>query len=313
MSVYTQVDAQQLEQFLSQYALGNLVHFVGIADGITNTNYFVTTSEGDYVLTLFEHTPAEEIGFYLHLMNHLAEAGIPTPPPIANKQGAFLMTLSGKPAALVAKFNGRTLQHANLEQCKVMGAVLAKTHLAAQSYQGKRHNDRDLDWMHKTLQQVYSQLSTEDQWLLTQALAEQSTMNFDHLPGGVIHADLFCDNTLFDGDQITGIIDWYYAINGSWLYDLAVTINDWAREENGDYNLDKFHCFLEEYQKVRPLTAAEKSAWPLALKRAALRFWLSRLQDKIFPKAGHLTLIKDPEVFKNIFLHHQAQPLDLDD
>jgi homoserine kinase type II len=192
-----------------------------------------------------------------------------------------------------------------------MGETLARFHLAGVDFDGYRANDRDLGWAQRTFAEIKDLLSQEDRALIEQELEYQAQQDWDHLPQGVIHADLFTDNALFDGEELAGIIDLYYACNAPWLYDLAVMVSDWARTDNNDYDLSKVRAMMQAYQAVRPLTVQEQQAWPAAQRMAALRFWLSRLRDKVLPREGELTMIKDPDVFKAVLLHHRATPLPL--
>lgn len=311
MSVYTPITASALSEFLSQYDVGALKQFEGISEGIENTNYFVDTDQGRYVLTIFEQHTFEELPYFLNIMAFMAEHEIPTAHPIADRSGNYLNSIQGKPATLVERLNGRGVAHPTVAQCRVMGETLARFHLAGQGFDGYRPNDRDLTWAQKTFAEIKSHISPEDRQLFQEELAYQAQQDWAHLPQGVIHADLFTDNALFNGDELAGIIDLYYACNAPWLYDLAVMVNDWARKENNRYNLEKGRAIMQAYQHVRPLTELEQAEWPAAQRMAALRFWLSRLKDKVLPREGELTMIKDPDVFKQVLLHHRATPLPL--
>ncbi len=311
MSVYTPITAEQLTKFITQYDIGQLQAFEGISEGIENTNYFVDTEQGRYVLTIFEQHTFDELPYFLNIMAFMAEHAIPTAHPIADRQGKYLNTLQGKPAALVERLNGRGVVQPTVHQCAVMGETLARFHLAGRDFDGYRDNDRDLAWAQRTFAEIEPHLSEEDRTLLQEELAYQAQQDWAHLPQGVIHADLFTDNALFNGDKLAGIIDLYYACNAPWLYDLAVMVNDWARDGDNTYDLDKVRAMMQGYQQVRPLTELEQTEWPASQRMAALRFWLSRLKDKVLPREGELTMIKDPEVFKQVLLHHRQTPLPL--
>lgn len=311
MSVYTLIDSAQLSGFLQDYALGELVKFEGISAGIENTNYFVDTTNGRYVLTIFEHHTADELGYFLNIMAFMAEHAIPTAHPKADREGQYLKTLAGKPAALVERLSGKTLEQPGLVHCKVMAESLAKFHLAGADFGYYRANDRDLNWAKKTVAQIQDLMTPDDQELIKSELAFQQTIDWAHLPQSVIHADLFTDNALFDGENLSGIIDLYYACHGACLYDLAVMVNDWCRQPNHELDMQKLTVALNAYQMVRPLTEAEHQAWFAALRMAALRFWLSRLKDKLIPREGEMTMIKDPDVFKTLLKWHRAQQLSL--
>jgi homoserine kinase type II len=307
MSVYTVVERDELEAFLSNYSLGELLDFEGISAGIENTNYFVTTSAKRLVLTLFENHTADELGYFLDLMAFLAEHEVPSAHPIADNRGRYLRELNGKPAALVMRLSGAGVDHPNVAQCRALGHALAKLHLAGQSFDGHRDNDRGPHWWHTTRDAVAGKLNDAERALLDEELAFQRTHRFDTLPRGVIHADLFRDNALFEGDTLTGLIDFYYACNDVLLYDVAVTVNDWCSNGDGELDEEKVLTMLGAYRAVRPFSEEEAEAWPVMLRAGALRFWLSRLQDMHFPREGELTHIKDPNVFRTILLSRKAQ------
>jgi homoserine kinase type II len=310
MSVFTTVSADELTEWLKAYPLGTLLELKGIASGITNTNYFVTTTNGRYVLTLFEEHTAEELPYFLDLMTHLAERGVPCPHPVRRNDGVQLDELNGKPAALVSCLAGRDIETPNEIHCAEVGRVLAKMHLAGESFSGKSHDTRDGAWRQTTADKVFGLLSADDQSMLSQVMQRQANLNLDALPQGVIHADLFRDNVLFDGEKIGGLIDFYYACRGAFLYDLAIAINDWCVNADGSLDKSRVMAMLKAYHVVRPLTVQEKAVWTDMLPIAALRFWLSRLKDKHFPHAGELTHAKDPQHFQKILkwgIQHQAE------
>lgn len=305
MSVFTSVSIQELQVWLQDYAIGEVVELKGISSGITNTNYFVTTTQGKYVLTLFEHNTLEELPYFIDLMSHLSAHGVPCPQPIVNNAGISLHMLNGKPAVLISCLNGLDISAPEPRHCAEVGTVLAKMHLAGQSFvenviDQPHRNPRDSDWRIRTAEQVMPHLALTDQQLLKDTLAFQATLDVSALPKGIIHADLFRDNVLFDGDKVGGLIDFYYACNDVLAYDLAITVNDWCVQADGALDDARLNAMLEAYQAVRPLTEAEHSAWNSMLRIAALRFWLSRLYDKIYPQDGELTHAKDPDHFKNI-------------
>jgi homoserine kinase type II len=310
MSVFTSVSIQQLQVWLQDYAIGELVELKGISSGITNTNYFVTTvdnkaTQHQYVLTLFEHNAIEELPYFIDLMSHLAAHGIPCPQPIADKSGVSLHTLNGKPAALISCLKGQDIEAPNIAQCGAVGKVLAQMHIVSLSFDiqpshQNTHNPRGVDWRIKTAIQVMPHLLVEDQQLLQEAMTFHAAFDTSQLPTGVIHADLFRDNVLFDGDEIGGLIDFYYACHDALAYDLAIAVNDWCVEADGRLDELRLNAMLSAYQSVRPLNEVERGAWAGLLRIAALRFWLSRLYDQIYPQSGELTHAKDPNHFKNI-------------
>ena len=300
MSVYTRVERHELEEFLRHYRLGELEDFAGITAGIENTNYFVTTTRGQYVLTLFEALGADELPYFLGLMAHLAEHNVPSAHPMPDEEGHYLRTLNGKPAALVVRLAGHSVETPNTTQCAQLGQALGHMHVVGQSFEGYRENRRGPHWWQETASQVMPHLSDAEAQLLRDELAFQRQHRHDTLPTGVIHADLFRDNALFVGNQLTGIIDFYYACNDVLLYDVAVTVNDWCTLEGGELDTARCDALLQAYRKEREFEAAEQEDWPVMLRAAALRFWLSRLQDMHFPREGEITHIKDPVVFQRI-------------
>lgn len=312
MSVYTTVSEQALTEFLSDYSIGELVSLTGISDGIENTNYFVDTSQGKYVLTLFETLSANELPFFLDLMAHLNEHQVPSAHPIADNDKRYLKMLCGKPAALVQRLTGKSNMQPNEQQCAALGQALGHAHVVTKNFMGVRENRRGPHWWQQTGQKLLPHLSDAQKQLLEDELAFQTQHRKDNLPRGVIHADLFRDNALFDGNTLSGIIDFYYACNDVLLYDVAVTANDWCSNEDGSLNQARCTSFLQAYQKERSLSDDEKADWSLMLRAAALRFWLSRLQDKHFPREGEMTHIKDPAVFEDILRDRRSNTAEFD-
>jgi homoserine kinase type II len=300
MSVFTTVTPEQLRVWLRQYDLGDLLELKGIASGITNTNYFVTTSAGRYVLTLFEKNSAEELPYFLDLMAHLARHGILCPQPVANNRGAYIDMLNGKPASLVSCLRGASLDHPEPGHCAEVGAFLARMHLAGLSFPETMENSRGPHWWNTTAHAVMPLLDADERRLLENELAFQAQFRGLELPRGVIHADLFRDNVLFDGDRLGGAIDFYYACNDVLAYDLAITVNDWCVGADGALDLPRLEAMLAAYHAQRPLTERERAAWPALLRAGALRFWLSRLYDFHFPQPGEMTHAKDPGHFRRV-------------
>jgi homoserine kinase type II len=312
MSVFTSVSFQQLQTWLQDYPIGEVIDLKGISSGITNTNYFVTTTKSKYVLTLFEHNTIDELPYFIDLMHHLSEHGVPCPDPITNKAGVSLHMLNDKPAVLISCLNGRDITAPSAVHCAEVGRVLAQMHQAGQTFAaqslGQAHqNPRGADWRNQTAQKVMAHLSADDQKLLTETLAFQAALDTSALPKGIIHADLFRDNVLFDGDKVGGLIDFYYACYDVLAYDLAIVANDWCVQADGQLDAEKVEALLKAYQSLRQFEQAEHDAWNGLLRIAALRFWLSRLYDQIYPQAGELTHAKDPDHFKNILKLRTAQ------
>lgn len=311
MSVYTPVPEDLLRHFLTLYDVGELVAYEGISAGIENTNYFVTTEQATFVLTLFEQFDASEVPWYLELMHHLSAHDIPSADPVPDQFGRYLNPLCEKPATLVQKLAGGHASEPNVAQCAAIGRVLAEMHLAGNSFDLPRENGRGPRWFESTAQDIGAALPLDDIALLREELAFQSTVPRAELPQGVIHADLFHDNALFVGDAVTGVIDFYYACNDALLYDVAVTANDWCSDTNGALMADKVNALTRAYAAVRAFTDDEHANWNAMLRAGALRFWLSRLKDKHFPRGGELTHIKDPNVFRQILLNRTQQPASL--
>ncbi|MDQ2697025.1 MAG: homoserine kinase [Pseudomonadota bacterium] len=307
MAVYTPVAPDELAAFLDHYDLGALTGCQGISDGIENTNYFVTTSRGRYVLTLFESIGYADLPYYLELMAFLAEHGVPSAHPLADRGGGYLRTLKNRPAALVQRLDGASVDDPDLEHCRAIGAALAHLHRQGRHFTGRRANTRGPRWWRQTADQVLPHLDAGRASLLRDELDHQSRHRNAGLPRGVIHADLFRDNALFTGHRLTGIIDFYYACNDVLLFDLAVTVNDWCRQPDGSLMADKALAILNEYHRQRPLQKHEGTFWPVLLRAAALRFWLSRLKDQLFPRPGELTRIKDPGEFERILRWHRER------
>ncbi|MEK8089525.1 homoserine kinase [Thermithiobacillus plumbiphilus] len=302
MSVYTAVSAEALENFLGRYDIGQAQSLRGISAGVENSNFFLDTSEGEFVLTIFERLAATEIPYFLELTAHLAHHGIPCPQPIADREGHYLQSLCGKPAAIVQKLSGKSVELPNPGQTRAVGALLGRMHKAAEGFPLRRENPRGLRWWIEASGQLSSHLSPMDARLLSDELQFQQNHCKSHLPHGVIHADLFRDNALFEGNLLTGVIDFYYAADDAYLYDLAITLNAWCSQPDGALDAELAHCLWEAYQRERPLSNDEIACWPAALRGAALRFWLSRLHDFHFPRPGDLTHTKDPEEYRRILV-----------
>lgn len=309
MSVFTPVNAQELQEFLSQYAVGELLSYQGIEAGVENSNFFVNTTQGQFVLTIFEQHSPTELEYFLQVMQHMAQAQLPIAAPIANQAKQLLSECKAKPAALITCLAGETLNHRqpSLQQCAAIGEVLANIHLAGQSFTLERSPDRGHEWRMQTGQRLLPLVAAADRNLLSKTLERQQRLNFTDLPSGLIHADLFRDNTLFIHNQLSGVLDWYYACTDYWLYDLAIVVNDWCCFENGALDAERLMVCLQAYQQIRPLTSAEAAQWQNLLEAAALRFWLSRLVAILEPRAGSLVLQKDPLEFRQKLEQRQTE------
>lgn len=306
MAVFTSVSEGDLTAWLDNYSIGRLLELQAIASGIENTNYFVTTSGGRFVLTLFEKLTADELPFYLNLMAHLARHGIPCPSPVANRHNQFLGTLNGKPACIVSRLSGKSITAPNDAQCAAVGAMLGQMHVAGQSFSQVMPNPRGAAWRTATAPRVRPFLDAEQAALLDSEVALHAQHNWPALPQGVIHGDLFRDNVLLEDDRVGGLIDFYFACSDALLYDVAITVNDWCVNAGGMLDTVHAQAFLRAYHAVRPLQEAEREAWPMLLRVAALRFWLSRLFDMHLPRDGELIHAHDPYHFERILKNHIA-------
>jgi homoserine kinase type II len=305
VSVYTQVSRAQLDQFFSAYALGEVISFEGIEDGINNTNYFVATTQGGFVLTLFETLTAGELPHIIKLLSHLVEHAIPCPEPQPDLQAEVLRELNNKPAAVFKRLSGTASTSPSILQCREIGRQLANLHRCTQNYTFPITNDYDLNGCISLVTKIDARLSAADRTLINDELSFQAANTSDDLPLGVIHADLFRDNVLFVGNRLSGLLDFYSACTGALLFDVAITANDWCCE-NGVINPDKMAALLLAYESLRPFTPTEKQHWQTLLRAAALRFWLSRLEHQLYPRPGDLIQQKDPLVFKQLLLQHRS-------
>lgn len=304
MSVFTTISRDELGAWLNNYSIGSLVTLEGIPAGIENTNYFVTTTQGRFVLTLFEKLQAHELPFYLNLQDHLAREGIPSPRPIPARGGAFLGELNGKPAALVAFLPGKDVVAPTVEQCAQAGAMLARIHIAGVAYAGRMDNPRGPKWWTSVMPDIAPFLGAEDLDMLREEVRYQKRQRGRNLPRGAIHADFFRDNVLFEKGRISGVIDFYFACTDALLYDVAIAVNDWCLGKGGGLDATRTAALLDAYGKLRPFVADEGAAWPAMLRAGALRFWVSRLYDFYLPRPGELTHAKDPAHFRVILLAH---------
>ncbi|MHB1249252.1 MAG: homoserine kinase [Polaromonas sp.] len=313
MAVFTEVSFDEAAAFLNALNLGPLRSLKGAAGGIENTNYFMDTTEGHYVLTLFERLTFEQLPFYLHLMKHLAACGIPVPDPAADANGAILHRLKGKPTAVVNKLPGHSELAPTPEHCAQVGKMLARMHLAAHAFPRQQPNLRGLGWWNDTVPVVLPYLTLTQRSLILGELAYQNhvaaTSAYRSLPRGVIHADLFRDNVMFDGGKLTGFFDFYFAGCDTLLFDLGVCLNDWCTDpENGAHDAARVEAFLAAYQRVRALTAQERTLLPALQRAAALRFWLSRLWDFYLPRDATVLKAHDPDHFERVLRARLLHP-----
>ncbi|MDA3868418.1 MAG: homoserine kinase [Gammaproteobacteria bacterium] len=311
MSVFTPIEHEQLVQFLLNYNVGELKNYRGISEGIENTNYFVNTikerAELRFVLTIFEHHNFEEMQYYLNLMHHLADHKVPSADPVADNKGHYLRMFGGKPIALVERLPGDSIVETTPSHCRQIGAAMGTMHSAGLSFEGHQPNPRGTTWFAQAATALQEKLPAEELEILNAEISFQKANRNVELPRGVIHADLFRDNTLWQDDQLSGIIDFYYACDDALLYDLAITVNDWCCNDDARLDKTRVQALLDGYHPNRPLLVIEQQNWPLMLRAGALRFWLSRLYDKHFPRAGELVHTKNPDAFKAILTDRIAR------
>src|SRR5262245_34338487 len=316
MAVFTELARHEVEAFVAHLHAGELIEHSPIGAGIENTNYFVTTSTGAWVLTLFERLSREQLPFYLRLMQHLAQRGLPVPEPRADAAGELVHTLLGKPAALCTRLAGEHVDAPTAVHCAAMGHTLAGLHAAASDFALSQPNLRGLAWWQATAARVRPFLDADAGRLLDDEIAFQrqvaASAAYAGLPHAAVHADLFRDNVLFDGDarqHLSGCVDFYFAGVDTLLFDLAVCVNDWClADDSGRIDDARAAALLGAYGERRPLSAAEHRLFPALLRAAALRFWLSRLADRHLPREASLLQPKDPRHFERLLRERVAQP-----
>ncbi|MCQ4279374.1 homoserine kinase [Pseudomonas stutzeri] len=298
MSVFTPLQREELEAFLAPYGLGRLRDFEGIAAGSENSNFFVSLERGEYVLTLIERGPSQDLPFFIELLDVLHRAGLPVPYALRTDRGDALRSLAEKPALLQPRLSGKHITAPNPHHCAEVGRLLARLHLATREQILERRSDRGLDWMQQEGPSLALSLGEDQLPLLRDGLAEIAELKpkILALPRANLHADLFRDNVLFDGNHLTGVIDFYNACSGPMLYDLAIAVNDWCSHPNGELDEERSQALLAAYSSLRRFTPAEAELWRPMLRVACVRFWLSRLiAAQRF--AGQSVLIKDPDEF----------------
>jgi len=308
MAVFTEVSFDEVELFLRPLDLGQLLTIEACAGGVENTNYFVETNVGAYVLTLFERLTAEELPFYLHLMQHLARQGIPVPNPVPDAEARILHRLKDKPAVVVNRLRGKSEMNPSIQHCTAVGAMLARMHLAGRGYGRYQSNLRGLGWWAETVPLVWPYLNEDQRALLRSEIDLQarvaSSGEYAELPRGPVHGDLFRDNVMFEGERLTGILDFYFAGCDTWLYDIGVCLNDWCVDLNsGRQDVVRKGAFLAAYESVRPLLQQESRLLPAMERAAAFRFWLSRLRDLHIPRPAAVLKAHDPGHFERVLRH----------
>ena len=313
MAVFTPVSLEDVTQWITQFPLGQALALKGISSGIENSNFFLTTERGEYVLTIFENLSFKQLPFYLNLMRHLADRGVLVPAPVANDKGELIVALQGKPASIVSKLDGSSQMAPQPVHCAAVGAMLAKMHLAGLDYPLQQPNLRGLSWWHETTPQVLPFIPEDKAHLLRAEVHFQDAFaacdTYKQLQVGPVHADLFRNNVMFDGERLTGFFDFYFAGCDTWLFDVAVTVNDWCIDlDTGVLDQARVRAMLDAYHAVRPFTAAEKTAWQPMLRAGALRFWLSRLYDFYRPREAEMLTPHYPGHFERILRERIATP-----
>jgi homoserine kinase type II len=320
MAVFTSVTLDEVNAWLQKnYRVGTASELKGISSGIENSNFFLTTQtngvQKEYVLTLFERLSKEQLPYYLELMEHLSKKGIKVPAPIRDNAHQIVGDLNGKPATIVSKLSGKSFSNPSVDHCELVGAALAKMHLAGLDFQLSQANLRSIDWWKSTVPLVTPHLNPAQNQLIQSELAAQidffNSAEYKSLPAGPSHCDLFRDNVLFDDtsgkDELGGFFDFYFAGNDKWLFDLAVTINDWCIDlATGAIDLARYTGMLEKYQAVRSFETAEINSWNMMLRAAALRFWVSRLWDYHLPREAKMLTPHDPTHFERILISRRA-------
>lgn len=313
MAVFTPVSLDDLASWIPQFPLGKALAIKGISSGIENSNFFITTEAGEYVLTIFEKLTFAQLPFYLEFMRHLAQRGVLVPAPVANHDGGLVTPLHGKPASIVSRLAGSCQLSPQPVHCAAVGAMLARMHLAGADFGIRQPNLRGLDWWNETTPVVLPYLSDACQHMLRAEMHFQEAFavstTYHQLPRGPIHADLFRNNVMFDGERLTGFFDFYFAGVDTWLFDVAVTVNDWCIDlDTGVLDRARVRAMLDAYHAVRPFSDAEQASWQAMLRAGALRFWLSRLYDYHLPRDAEMLTPHDPSHFERILRERIATP-----
>ena len=314
MAVFTPLTETQVASFLERFDVGALRALEGVPSGTENSTFFVTTDRDRFVLTLFEQGESDELPFFVALLDYLAEHRLPVPGPVHDRDGVALQQLAERPALLFPRLPGRHPEAPTLAQCHALGDALGRMHKVSQRFEGQRPNPRDLHWLASAQHKVMSYLAADDQRLMGDEIDAYQVAFGDAspLPQGAIHGDLFRDNTLFDGDRLGGIIDFYNGCTGDLLFDLAIVVNDWASDADGHLDRERYTALLAAYQARRPLTETEQTLWPMMLRMTALRYWLSRLLVVYVDPPAHDLTPKDPGEYRRLLLTrlaHGAPPL----
>ncbi|WLR93499.1 homoserine kinase [Shinella zoogloeoides] len=312
MAVYTDITEDDLSRFLTAYDAGTLLSYKGIAEGVENSNFLLHTTKGAFILTLYEkRVERNDLPFFLGLMHHLAERGLSCPLPLPRNDGALLGELSGRPAAMISFLEGMWLRKPAPKHCREVGRALAQMHLAGEGFEITRKNALSVDGWRPLWEKSAARADEVETGLQDEIAGELAFLESNwpkDLPAGVIHADLFPDNVFFIGDDLSGLIDFYFACNDLLAYDVVTCLNAWCFEKDGAFNLTKGMAMLAGYESVRPLSAEEAAALPLLSRGSALRFFLTRLYDWLMTPPGALVVKKDPlEYLRKLRFHRQVQ------
>jgi homoserine kinase type II len=314
MAVYTEIADEEVQAFAGEYEIGRVVACKGIAEGIENSNFLLVTECGSYILTLYEkRVKQHDLPFFLALMEHLAARDIPCPTPIRGRDGRALRTLAGRCAAIVTFLRGMWPRRPTVMHCQALGAALAKMHIAGEDFPIRRENDLSVSGWRPLYEATAARANALSPDLTMELAGELATLERrwpQDLPFGVIHADLFPDNVFFEGERLSGLIDFYFACQDFLAYDLAVCINAWCFETDGSFNVTKTRRFVAEYQRVRPLFPEELRELPLLARGAAMRFLLTRLYDWLHAPKNALVTPKNPmEYLQKLRFHRSARGL----
>ena len=309
MAVYTDVTDSELEEFLKAYDLGRLLALKGIAEGVENSNFLLHAEAGYFILTLYEKRVAEaDLPFFIGLMDHLAERGIRCPLPVKGRDGTALHRLAGRPAAIISFFEGMWVRRPKASHCQALGTAMAQMHLAGRDFPMHRANALSLASWRPLFDTSRARADTVEAGLADYISAELDDLEAcwpDQLAGGVIHADLFPDNVFFLNDELSGLIDFYFACNDMFAYDIAVGLNAWCFEADTSFNVTKARALMAGYESVRKLAQDERDALPVLARGAALRFLLTRLYDWLTVPKGALVTPKDPLEYVRKLRFHQ--------
>lgn len=304
MAVYTSLTLEQINRFIHRYQLAPLLSYHGISAGIENTNYLIKTQKGDFILTVYEQFTFQQVHSYLDLLQQLARLENYYPEPIGSLAGHVLQKISDKPAALFKCLAGDSVELVSNQQIIAIAEALARLHLSSPQLKFTEENPKGLSWIEQSAKKLLPRLNKEDARLLSDELRYQTQLKEQKFEQGVIHADLFKDNALFLGDCLSGFLDFYAACYDTFLLDIAIAVNDWCVDEQGFFELHKYAAFIQAYQKIKPLNNNELDSLDIFLRRACLRFWLSRLEHHESPKAGEIILDKSPERFRDLLRQH---------